>query len=269
MHLIGIDLDGTLEDSRDDMTAAAGRVRARLGLPARDAARSGPGSTRAWSGCTARASTTIWRKGGHRARRAGAPRVRSRLPEERGGPDSACTTESRMRSRGWLSSAPCAASRTSSSTSRGGCSRCWCRHLFRHRDRGDTCRRPSPDPIMLRAAAERAGFDSTRGRAFMIGDTDGDIELARGFGATSGVVRLGLRRCAQAAPRPGGAPASGAARDRACSGGALRPTAQLAVTMLPGRASKRGMTGSLELRRKAASHLPRMRAHCRASCALC
>src|ERR1043165_2509144 len=35
MHLIGIDLDGTLEDSRDDMTAAARRVRARLGLPER------------------------------------------------------------------------------------------------------------------------------------------------------------------------------------------------------------------------------------------
>src|SRR5262249_36832536 len=35
MNLIGIDLDGTLEDSRADMVAAARRVRAGLGLPLR------------------------------------------------------------------------------------------------------------------------------------------------------------------------------------------------------------------------------------------
>jgi phosphoglycolate phosphatase-like HAD superfamily hydrolase len=50
---------------------------------------------------------------------------------------------------------------------------------------GDSCPKAKPDPIMLRAAAERCGFDQARGRAFMIGDTDGDIELARGFGATA------------------------------------------------------------------------------------
>src|ERR1051325_5827025 len=36
MKLIGLDLDGTLEDSRDDMVAAAARVRAQLDLPARE-----------------------------------------------------------------------------------------------------------------------------------------------------------------------------------------------------------------------------------------
>jgi phosphoglycolate phosphatase-like HAD superfamily hydrolase len=34
VNLIGLDLDGTLEDSRDDMVAAARRVRASRGLPA-------------------------------------------------------------------------------------------------------------------------------------------------------------------------------------------------------------------------------------------
>src|SRR5262249_2953719 len=34
-RLIGIDLDGTLEDSRADMVAAARKVRAALGLPPR------------------------------------------------------------------------------------------------------------------------------------------------------------------------------------------------------------------------------------------
>src|SRR5688500_9803592 len=34
-RLIGIDLDGTLEDSRSDMVAAARKVRAALDLPAR------------------------------------------------------------------------------------------------------------------------------------------------------------------------------------------------------------------------------------------
>jgi phosphoglycolate phosphatase len=50
---------------------------------------------------------------------------------------------------------------------------------------GDTCVRAKPDPVMLQMAAERAAFDPARGRAFMIGDTDGDIELARRSGATS------------------------------------------------------------------------------------
>src|SRR5262245_66563470 len=35
MNLIAVDLDGTLEDSRADMVAAARRVRQKLGLPAR------------------------------------------------------------------------------------------------------------------------------------------------------------------------------------------------------------------------------------------
>ncbi len=41
-RLIGIDLDGTLEDSRADMVAAARKVRSALGLPVRADAQLAP-----------------------------------------------------------------------------------------------------------------------------------------------------------------------------------------------------------------------------------
>jgi phosphoglycolate phosphatase len=50
---------------------------------------------------------------------------------------------------------------------------------------GDTCAQAKPHPMMLSAAAERCGFDPRNGRAFMIGDTAADMQLARAFGATS------------------------------------------------------------------------------------
>jgi phosphoglycolate phosphatase len=65
---------------------------------------------------------------------------------------------------------------------------------------GDSCARAKPDPIMLHAAAERAGFDPTRGRAFMIGDTDGDIELAKSFGAIAVWCAWGYVEAARLVP---------------------------------------------------------------------
>lgn len=51
---------------------------------------------------------------------------------------------------------------------------------------GDTCVAGKPDPVMLAAAEEFSGYiPSARGRCFMIGDTPGDIQLGRAFGAAT------------------------------------------------------------------------------------
>ncbi len=54
-------------------------------------------------------------------------------------------------------------------------------------DDGCACRKPRPE--MLRAAARELGFDP--GRAFVVGDKECDVELGRGVGATTLLVRTG------------------------------------------------------------------------------
>jgi phosphoglycolate phosphatase len=48
---------------------------------------------------------------------------------------------------------------------------------------GDSCSHAKPHPVMLQTAAERCGFDRRRGQAYMIGDTNADMQLGRAFGA--------------------------------------------------------------------------------------
>ncbi|MFI5309126.1 MAG: HAD family hydrolase [Polyangiales bacterium] len=186
MHLIGIDLDGTLEDSRDDMTAAAGRVRARLGLPARDAAQLRPwvnaGMERLYRACfddyLAQSETAVREEHVRRAYEADYLQnvaVQTRLY------DGIADALPRLAELG----AVCCITNKPEHISRRLLEVLGVAHHFTTVIGGDTCPKAKPDPIMLRTAAERAGFDSTRGRAFMIGDTDGDIELARAFGATA------------------------------------------------------------------------------------
>jgi phosphoglycolate phosphatase len=50
---------------------------------------------------------------------------------------------------------------------------------------GDSCAEAKPSPLMLQEAATRCGFDRSKGRAFMLGDTSGDIQLGRAYGATT------------------------------------------------------------------------------------
>jgi phosphoglycolate phosphatase len=50
---------------------------------------------------------------------------------------------------------------------------------------GDSGPHIKPHPSMLQLAAERCGFDHARGRAFMIGDSNADIQLGRAFGAVT------------------------------------------------------------------------------------
>jgi phosphoglycolate phosphatase len=50
---------------------------------------------------------------------------------------------------------------------------------------GDTCAATKPDPLLLKEAAARCGFDPSKGRAAMIGDTAADIKMGRAYGAAT------------------------------------------------------------------------------------
>ena len=186
MRLIGLDLDGTLEDSRDDMVAAARRVRARLGLSERP-----EGALRPWVNA-----------GMDRLYRAcfddylGGDAGSARYAEVQGAYDAdylenvAVTTRlyagiaealaglSRLGALACITNKPERISRRLLDELGVG-------PLFSTVIGGDTCARAKPHPMMLGAAAERCGFDAARGQAFMIGDTAADIELAHAFGATA------------------------------------------------------------------------------------
>lgn len=180
--LIGIDLDGTLEDSRSDMVAAARRVRAGFGLPPRadDALRPhvNGGMEALYRACfddyrpdapqrlreiqvayeadylAHVAVETRLYAGVHESLRALAPLGLL-----------ACVTNKPERiSRRLLDELKVGA-------------------LFATVVGGDSCPRIKPDPVMLETAAARCQFDLARAPAFMIGDTDGDIQLAHAYGA--------------------------------------------------------------------------------------
>ncbi|MBI1824203.1 MAG: HAD-IA family hydrolase [Nitrospirae bacterium] len=50
---------------------------------------------------------------------------------------------------------------------------------------GDTIGKIKPDPALLQEAARLAGYSSDSGISFMIGDTSGDIQMGRAFGAVT------------------------------------------------------------------------------------
>lgn len=187
MHLIGLDLDGTLEDSRQDMTAAATRVRAQLGLPKRDDAQLRPyvnaGMGQLYRMCfddflaqtddEARQLATV--REAYEADYLANVAVSTRLYA------GIAAALSDLHALGKLA---CVTNKPEH-ISRELLRKLGVAELFVTVIGGDTCAHEKPHPVMLRAAAERTGFDPSRGRAFMAGDTAGDIQLARAFGATS------------------------------------------------------------------------------------
>jgi phosphoglycolate phosphatase len=202
--LIGLDLDGTLEDSRDDMTAAARRVRARLGLPER-----ADGELRAWVNG---GMDQLYRRcfDDYLAGDADGTRytevqqaydadylanvaVRTRLY------DGIAETLAALSQRGALA---CITNKPER-ISRKLLDELGVGTLFATVVGGDTCAQAKPHPMMLSAAVERCGFDMSRGRAFMIGDTAADMQLARAFGAISVWCAWGyVSALDAAAPKP-------------------------------------------------------------------
>jgi phosphoglycolate phosphatase len=200
-RLIALDLDGTLEDSRDDMTAAARRVRAQLGLPARD-----DGALRPWvnggmdqlyakcfddfigSGDAAQRTATV--REAYEADYMAHVAVATKLY---GGIAPALAELRRLGQLACVTNKPERISRHLLDTLGVG-------ELFGTVVGGDSCAQAKPHPMMLSAACERLGFDPRAGRVFMIGDTAADLQLARAFGATGIWVAWGYVASLDPAP---------------------------------------------------------------------
>jgi 2-phosphoglycolate phosphatase len=183
--LIGIDLDGTLEDSRNDMVAAARRVRADLALPARPDAMLRPfvnaGMDQLYRACfddypaLADAAGYAKVRAAYEADYLEHVAVETRLYA---GMADALAQLAELGSLACVTNKP-------ERISRRLLEALGVAQLFSTVVGGDSCAHAKPHPIMLQTAAERCGFDAARGRAFMIGDTAADIQLGRTFGARS------------------------------------------------------------------------------------
>ncbi len=58
-------------------------------------------------------------------------------------------------------------------------------HLITDVMGGDTCNECKPSPLPLKIASEKLNFNIKTDKAFMIGDSEGDIKTAQAFGARS------------------------------------------------------------------------------------
>ena len=187
-HLIALDLDGTLEDSRADMVAAAHRVRAELGLAQRGDAELLPfvngGMDRLYTSCfddylAAEPAAAAERYGivkeAYESDYLAHVAVETRLY------DGIAATLDQLETLGVLA---CVTNKPER-ISRALLNALGVGELFAAVIGGDSCPDIKPNPIMLAAATERSGFDPTQGRVFMIGDTAGDIQMGRAFGATT------------------------------------------------------------------------------------
>lgn len=181
MTLITLDLDGTLEDSRADMVAAIHRVRAGFGLLPRSDAAVRPWVSKGMDNLYRRCFDELLVQGDARygeiraayeadylAHVADTTRlyagVAEVLPRLAARATLACVTNKPEHiSRALLATLGVA-------------------DHFATVVGGDSCSAPKPDPVMLRTAVERTG---ATGPVFHCGDSNGDMVLARTFGATS------------------------------------------------------------------------------------
>lgn len=181
-HLICLDLDGTLEDSRSDMVSAVHRVRARLGLPSR--------SHEAVLPWVNRGMDTLYRacfddylqeSDGRLAEvrvQYEADYLENVAVETRLYPGIAGALKhlSTLAPLAVVTNKPERISRRLLNLLEVG-------NYFKTVIGGDTCAAGKPDPLLLKEAAERTGFDPGKGRSIMIGDTAADIQMGQAFGA--------------------------------------------------------------------------------------
>jgi len=182
--LIGLDLDGTLEDSRRDMVAAARRVRIHLKLPPRPDDALLPwvnkGMDQLYRACF---DDFI---GGDDSRLAEVRRLYETdyynhvAVETRLYPGIAPAVE-QLSTMGALA---CVTNKPERISWRLlevlGVSKHFMTVIG-----GDTCPQGKPDPIVLEAAARRCGFNKKPARTIMIGDATADLKMGRAFGAAT------------------------------------------------------------------------------------
>jgi phosphoglycolate phosphatase len=175
--LLTLDLDGTLEDSRDDMVAAVQRLRATWGLPARPDADFRPHVNRGM----AHLYRVCFEERG-----AAEADIRDAYAAEYG----AHIADATRLYDGWVETLPRLAERARlavvtnkpEALSEQLLTALGVRDHFAAVIGGDTCVAGKPDPVMIATAAERANV-GTAARVIHVGDTQGDIRCARAFGA--------------------------------------------------------------------------------------
>lgn len=181
-HLICLDLDGTLEDSRSDMVAAVHRVRARLGLPSRSREAVLPWVNRGMDALY-RACFDDYLHGND----SGLAEVRVQYEADYlenvavetrlySGIAGALKHLSELAPLAVVTNKPERISRRLLDLLGVG-------NYFKTVIGGDTCAATKPDPLLLKEAAQRSGFDPAKGRSVMIGDTAADIQMGQAFGA--------------------------------------------------------------------------------------
>ena len=180
--LIAIDLDGTIEDSRSDMVAAARRVRAAFGLPPRPDSALRPyvnaGMDLLYRACfddyLAEDPDRYARvRSAYEADYLANVAVQTKLYTGMAGALAGLAQRGNL---ACVTNKPEQISRHLLSVLGVG-------DLFQTVVGGDSCDHIKPHPIMLRTAAERCGYAQGSVKAVMIGDTQADVQLGRAFGA--------------------------------------------------------------------------------------
>lgn len=183
--LIALDLDGTLEDSRQDMVAAARRVREQLELPPRPDEELRPwvnaGMDRLYRACF---GDYLERQPGSEAyARAQAAYEADYLAHIADttrlypGIANALSELAMLGKLACVTNKPEAISRRLLQALRVGAH-------FSAVVGGDTCEHAKPHPVMLETAAREAGFRRLRPTTcFMIGDTAADLRMGQAYGA--------------------------------------------------------------------------------------
>jgi phosphoglycolate phosphatase-like HAD superfamily hydrolase len=180
--LIGIDLDGTIEDSRDDMVAAVTRVRRGFGLTERAAAQVRP-HVNGGMDALYRACFDDYRPSDHErlatiqsayeADYLANVAVTTRLYD---GMREALVGLSQLGALACVTNKPERISRQLLAELGVGT-------LFATVVGGDSCLHGKPHRTMLETAAMRCGFERTPAVTIMIGDSNADIQLARAYDA--------------------------------------------------------------------------------------
>jgi len=182
--LICLDLDGTLEDSRRDMVAAARRVRAQLHLPVRADDALLPwvnkGMDQLYRACfddyiRADESRVADVRRLYEADYMEHVAVGTRLY------DGVAPAIQQLAAMGTLA---CVTNKPERISWRLlevlGISKHFMTVIG-----GDTCPKGKPDPMILEAAARRCGCEKKPAQTVMIGDTAADLAMGRAFGATT------------------------------------------------------------------------------------
>lgn len=183
-RMICLDLDGTIEDSRSDMVAAVHRVRAGLGLSSRSDEAILPwvnkGMESLYRACFGDYLQSEEGRLAEVQSRYEADYLENVAVETRLYPGMAEALK-RLSGIGPLAlvtNKPERISRRLLDVLEVG-------KYFTAVIGGDTCAAAKPDPLLLKEAARRCGFDPAKGRAVMIGDTAADIKMGRAYEAAT------------------------------------------------------------------------------------